>query len=217
MVLRTTHVTHLCLPVALVVYIIGKILSRNNYSVRMGFIWGGKQQRLSQEKDLKPNQTPPKHVVVGQKTIYLFSHAITKHRHSHEYTDFILNLSEKILHRITQFSNYKTHRDTVKKHSILFSLCAIASMAVNPVTVWTRDNYKCCLHIAAAHLLLKRWCWEVYGARCEKGDLCPERGRRGKRSIWLAFSPERDHGIASGQPLGAAAVSADRALPHVAT
>lgn len=125
------------------------------------------------------------------------------------YTAFILSLP-----RISQVSNYKIYPNTVKKHSILFSLWAIASAVVNPVTVWTRDNYKCCLHIAAAHLLLKHWCWEVYGARCEKGEFCPE--WRGKHSIWLAFSPEWDHGISLEQPLGAAAVSADSALPHVA-
>lgn len=54
-------------------------------------------------------------------------------------------------------------------------------------TAGSRYNYKCCLHSAAAHLLLKHWCWEVYGARCEKGELCPGRRSRGKQSIWTAF------------------------------
>lgn len=40
--------------------------------------------------------------------------------------------------------------------------------------------------------------------------------RRGKLSIWQLFSPEWDRGAALGQALGAAAMSADRALPHVA-
>lgn len=89
-----------------------------------------------------------------------------------------------------------------QKCSILFSLWAIASAAVNPVTVWSRDNYKCCLHIAAAHLVLKRWCWEVYGARCEKGATCPESSRRGKESIWLVFSQEWDHWGSPGAGIG---------------
>lgn len=55
-----------------------------------------------------------------------------------------------------------------------------------------------------------------YGARYKKGATCLESGRRGKQGIGLAFYPERDPGIALGQAVGAAAVSADKALPHVA-
>lgn len=143
---------------------------------------------ISHEKDLRPNQISPKHIVAGQETIL----------HGYTCTDAV------------------AHSRKQKNNSILFSLWGIASMAVNPVTVGSRYNYKCCLHSAAAHLLLKHWWWEVYGARCEKGELCPERSRRGKQSIWLALSPEWDHGIALEQPLGAAAVSADRTQPHVA-
>lgn len=47
-------------------------------------------------------------------------------------------------------------------------------------------------------------------------DKMRERSRRGKRSIWLLFSPEWDGGVVPGQALGAVAVSADRAAPHVA-
>ena len=34
--------------------------------------------------------------------------------------------------------------------------------------------------------------------------------------FWRAFSLEWDHGVALEQPLGAVAMSADRALPHIA-
>lgn len=80
-------------------------------------------------------------------------------------------------------------------------------------TAGSRYDYKCCLHSAAAHLLLKHWCWEVYGARCEKGELCPGWSSRGKQSIWPAFSPR----VESWDPtLGAAAVGADRTQSCVA-
>lgn len=83
-------------------------------------------------------------------------------------------------------------------------------------TAGSRYNYKCCLHSAAAHLLLKHWCWEVYGARCEKGELCPGRRSRGKQSLAGFLLPEWEHGTAPAQPPGAAAVSADRTRSCVA-
>lgn len=127
-------------------------------------------------------------------------------------TDRILNLSKKSApdQSVCSCSKKKRRR---KKRSILFSLWAIASMAVNRVTVRSRYNYKRCLHIAATHLLLKSWCWEVYGARLEKGATCPGRARKVKLSIWLTLSPQQAHGTALGQALGAAAASADRAQP----
>lgn len=124
---------------------------------------------------------------------------------------------KKNLHLISQYAHaVKKKRRRRKKRSILLSLWAIASMAVNRVTVRSRYNYKRCLHIAATHLLLKSWCWEVYGARLEKGATCPGRARKVKLSIWLTLSPQQAHGTALGQALGAAAASADRAQPHVA-
>lgn len=68
----------------------------------------------------------------------------------------------------------------------------------------------CCSPFAVEALVLRG----LWGKGCEKGEFCPE--WRGKHSIWLAFSPEWDHGISLEQPLGAAGVSADSALPHVA-
>lgn len=55
------------------------------------------------------------------------------------------------------------------------------------------------------------------GRDARKEQVALERGRKGKPSIWLALSPEQNHGTALEQALGAAAVSADRGLPHVAS
>lgn len=99
---------------------------------------------------------------------------------SNQNTDFILYVS-KDLRRINQVSHSKTR--TVKKHRVLFSLWAIASTAVNRVTVSTGDNYKCCLHIAAApfavEALVLRGLW---GEMRERRALEEESGEFGKLS-----------------------------------
>lgn len=84
----------------------------------------------------------------------------------------------------TPFSSPKK-KTKKKKMDVVFFMRNCVSKPCS--TAGSRYNYQCCLHSAAAHLLLKHWCWEVYGARCEKGELCPGRRSRGKQSIWPGF------------------------------
>lgn len=75
------------------------------------------------------------------------------------------------LHHISQLKNKIGMQS--QKHTNLFSIRGIASVATKSAMV-CGDNYKCRPPAAAAQC----WCWEVYGARRKRGELCSEQQMR---------------------------------------